>query len=397
MTIHRSTFRKLAFSTFLLSIPLNSAFAQDTTAVADRLKASLAGQSIDISWTGISGDASHMVIEGVTVKPVGEDQSLPIGDIALDGVAEADGSYTIETATTKPFTRTEDGLELSVSPIVFHGMTIPPANATGPTGSLLMYKSVELANFSATKANKTAFSMDNLIVNITAPAEGQAMEFSGNAEKFGADLTLVDDPKTKEVIDALGYQNITGSFETNGSWDPSDGQLELAQYDITVDNAGTLGVTFNLGGYTLDFVKSVQEMQKKMAEQPEGADKSAQGMAMLGLMQQLTFNSTSIRFDDDSLTNKVLDYVGKQQGMSGKDIANQAKAIIPFGMAQLQNPDLTAQVSAAVGKFLDDPQSLEILAEPPAAVPFALIMAGAMSNPYDLTKTLGVTVKANED
>jgi hypothetical protein len=397
MTIHRSTFRKLAFSTFLLSLPLNSAFAQDTTAVADRLKASLAGQSIDISWTGISGDASHMVIEGVTVKPVGEDQSLPIGDIALDGVAEADGSYTIETATTKPFTRTEDGLELSVSPIVFHGMTIPPANATGPTGSLLMYKSVELANFSATKANKTAFSMDNLIVNITAPAEGQAMEFSGNAEKFGADLTLVDDPKTKEVIDALGYQNITGSFETNGSWDPSDGQLELAQYDITVDNAGTLGVTFNLGGYTLDFVKSVQEMQKKMAEQPEGADKSAQGMAMLGLMQQLTFNSTSIRFDDDSLTNKVLDYVGKQQGMSGKDIANQAKAIIPFGMAQLQNPDLTAQVSAAVGNFLDDPQSLEILAEPPSAVPFALIMAGAMSNPYDLTKTLGVTVKANED
>lgn len=397
MTIHRSTFRKLAFSTFLLSIPLNSAFAQDTTAVADRLKASLAGQSIDISWTGISGDASHMVLEGVTVKPVGEDQSLPIGDIALEGVAEADGGYTIETATTKPFTRTDEGVELSVSPIVFRGMTIPPANATGPTGSLLMYKSVELANFTASKANKTAFSMDNLTVNLTAPAEGQAMEFSGNAEKFGADLTLVDDPKTKEVIDALGYQNITGSFETNGSWDPSDGQLELAQYDITVDNAGTFGVTFNLGGYTLDFVKSVQEMQKKMAEQPEGADKSAQGMAMLGLMQQLTFNSTSIRFDDDSLTNKVLDYVGKQQGMSGKDIANQAKAIIPFGMAQLQNPELTAQVSAAVGKFLDDPQSLEILAEPPSAVPFALIMAGAMSNPYDLTKTLGVTVKANED
>jgi hypothetical protein len=118
-----------------------------------------------------------------------------------------------------------------------------------------------------------------------------------------------------------------------------------------------------------------------MAAQPEGADKRAQGMAVLGLMQQLTFNSTSIRYDDDSLTNKVLDYVGKQQGMSAKDIANQVKAIIPFGMAQLQNPELTAQVSAAVGKFLDDPQSLEISAEPPSAVPFALIMAGAMANP----------------
>ncbi|TIX49334.1 MAG: hypothetical protein E5V33_30185, partial [Mesorhizobium sp.] len=149
--------------------------------------------------------------------------------------------------------------------------------------------------------------------------------------------------------------------------------------------------------YTLDFIKSLQEMQKKMAAQPEGADNSAQGMAMLGLLQQLSFNSASIRFDDDSLTNKVLDYVGKQQGMSGKDIANQAKAIVPFGMAQLNNPELTAEVTAAVGKYLDDPKSLEISAEPPAAVPFALIMAGAMSNPLDLPKTLGVKVKANED
>ena len=30
---------------------------------------------------------------------------------------------------------------------------------------------------------------------------------------------------------------------------------------------------------------------------------------MLGLMQQLTFHSASIRWDDNSLTKKVLDFV----------------------------------------------------------------------------------------
>lgn len=401
MTIHRSTFRKLALSSFLIALPLNSAFAQDTAAFADRFKAALAGQGITIDWARISGDAAHMVLEGVTLNPVAEKDKLPIGDIALDGVSEADGGYTVQTLTTKPFTRTEDKAELSLSPIVIRDLTVPPENATGPTGSLVFYKSMEIASFTAKVADKTAFSMDNLAINITPPTDGDAMEFSGSAEKFSADLTLAEDPKSREMIEALGYQNITGNFEMAGSWLPSDGRMELSQYDITVDNAGTLGVTFDLGGYTMDFVKSLQDMQKKMADQPEGADKSAdksaQGMAMLGLMQQLTFNSTSIRYDDDSLTNKVLAYVGKQQGMSAKDIANQVKAIIPFGMAQLQNPELTAQVSAAVGKFLDDPQSLEISAEPPSAVPFALIMAGAMTNPYDLTKTLGVTVTANED
>ncbi|CCV13173.1 hypothetical protein [Mesorhizobium sp. STM 4661] len=396
MTIKRSTLYKLAFSTFLLTLPLNAAFAQDT-AVADRLKAAMAAQGVDISWTGVTGDASSMVLQGVSVKPAAEKEALPIGDVKLEGVTEANGGYAIATVSTSAFQHSQDGVTLNLSPFVIHDMTVPADGATGPLGSLMMYKSAELDNMTVKVADKTAFSMDGLAIEITPPADGKAMAFSGTTEKFNADLTLVDDPKSKEVINALGYQNITGNLEMAGTWQPSDGKMELSKYDVSVDNAGTLGMTFDLGGYTLDVIKSLQEMQKKMAAQPEGADNSAQGMAMLGLLQQLSFNSASVRFDDDSLTNKVLDYVGKQQGMSGKDIANQAKAIVPFGMAQLNNPELTAQVSAAVSKYLDDPQSLEISAEPPAAVPFALIMAGAMSNPLDLPKTLGVTVKANED
>jgi hypothetical protein len=312
-------------------------------------------------------------------------------------VTEANGGYDIGTVSTSAFTHSKDGVTLDLSPFVIHDMTVPAEGATGPMGSMMMYKSAELANMTVKVADKTAFSMDGLAVEITPPADGKAMEFSLTTEKFNGDLTLVDDAQSKAVIDALGYQNISGNIEMAGTWQPADGKMELSKYDMSVDNAGTLGMTFDIGGYTLDFVKSMQEMQKKMAAQPEGADNSAQGMAMLGLLQQLSFNGASIRFDDDSLTGKLLDYFGKQQGMSGKDIANQAKAIVPFGMAQLNNPELTAEVSAAVNKYLDDPQSLEISAEPPASVPFALIMAGGMSNPYDLPKTLGVHVKANED
>ncbi|RUU75801.1 hypothetical protein EOD00_37975, partial [Mesorhizobium sp. M7A.T.Ca.TU.009.01.3.1] len=53
MTIKRSTLRKLALSTFLLTLPLNAALAQDT-AVADRLKAALVAQGVDITWTGVT-------------------------------------------------------------------------------------------------------------------------------------------------------------------------------------------------------------------------------------------------------------------------------------------------------------------------------------------------------
>ncbi|TPN80809.1 hypothetical protein FJ987_22345 [Mesorhizobium sp. CU2] len=396
MTIQRSTFKKLALSTFLLTLPLNAAFAADP-AVAERLKALLTAQGVDISWTGTSGDDANVTLQGVSIKPAAEKEALPIGDVKLEGVAADNGGFDIATVSTSAFEHSKDGVTLNLSPFVIHDMKVPAEGSTDPLGSILMYKSAELSNMTVKVGDKTAFSMDGLNVQITPPADGKAMEFTANTEKFTGDLSLVDDPKSKEAIEALGYQNISGTIAMAGNWQPSDGKMELSKYDISVDNAGTLGMTFDLGGYTVDFVKSMQAMQKQMAAQPEGADNSAQGMAMLGLLQQLSFNGASIRYEDDSLTGKVLDYVGKQQGMSGKDVANQAKAIVPFGMAQLNNPELTAEVSSAVNTFLDDPKSLEISAEPPSSVPFALIMAGAMSNPLDLPKTLGVKVKANQD
>lgn len=397
MTLHRSTFQKLAISTFLLTLPLNAAFAQDTTTVADRIKALMAKQGVDIAWTGVSGDASSMVLEGVSIKPAVEKESLPIGKVTLEGISEDNGVYTVDTVSTEAISRTVEGMSVEMSPFVMSDLILPQENATDPIAGLMMYKSAELENLTVKMADKPAFTMENFSVEITPPADGKAMEFAGTAEKFTGDLTLVQDPKSKQLIDGLGYQNISGNLEVEGTWQPTDGKMVLSQYDITVDDAGTFGMTFDFGGYTMDFVKSLQDLQKKMAAQPDDADKSAQGMAMLGLLQQLSFNAASIRFDDDSLIGKVLEYVGKQQGMSAKDIANQAKAIVPFGMAQLNNPELTAQVTAAVSKFLDDPKSLEIKATPPAPVPFALIAAGAASDPKSLPKTLGVTVTANED
>jgi hypothetical protein len=165
---------------------------------------------------------------------------------------------------------------------------------------------------------------------------------------------------------------------------------------MTVNDAGTLGMTLDLAGYTPEFIKSLQDLQKQMAAQPGGGDQSAQGMAMLGLMQQLTFNSASVKFTDASLTNKVLDYVAKMQGQKPSDIANMAKAMVPFGMAQLNNPELTAEVTSAVAAFLDNPKSLTISAEPENPVPFAVLMAGGMGDPKTLPKTLGMSVSAND-
>jgi hypothetical protein len=117
---------------------------------------------------------------------------------------------------------------------------------------------------------------------------------------------------------------------------------------------------------------------------------------MLGLMQQLSFNSAQISFFDDSLTNKVIGLVAGMQNMKPEDIKNQAKGMVPFLMMQLNNPELTNMVTAAVTKFVDAPKSLVITAEPAAPIPFASIMASAMGAPQTIPQQIGLKVTANE-
>lgn len=125
------------------------------------------------------------------------------------------------------------------SQVAANKVIAPPVSAQKPC---IGFSRVIFDPMTVKVADKTAFSMDGLAIQITPPADGKAMEFTGNTEKFTADLSLVDDPKSKEVIDALGYQNISGNLAMAGTWQPSDGKMELSKYDISVENAGTLGM-----------------------------------------------------------------------------------------------------------------------------------------------------------
>jgi len=398
MKTYRSAFRNLALTSVILLLPVASAHALDTNTFGTRLKAVLAEQGAEITWTNITENGTQVVLEGVTIGAPGKPDKANLGNITLDNITEEAGGYKIGTITLPNYSTTEEGMTVDISGASISGLTLPAENSTDPIAALMMYSNANLASVSVKKGDKQLFSMDNLHVEITPVADGKPLEFKGAAEKFTADLTETEDPQSKAVIEALGYQTINGYFEMAGSWQPTDGHIGLSQYDISVENAGTFGMTFDLGGYTPEFLQQVKELQKQMAAQPEGSDNSAQGMAILGMMQQLSFTSASIRWDDDSLTKKVLDFVAQSQGAKPEDIANQAKAIVPFLMAQLNNADLTAQVTEAVTKYLDEPKSFEITAEPENEVPFAVIMAGAMSGaPQDLAKTLAVSVAANED
>jgi hypothetical protein len=399
MSPYRSALRRLALTSAIVILPVASAHALDTEAFGKRVKDALAAQGAEIGWTGINENGTQIVLTGVTVGAPGKPDKANLGDVTLDNVTEANGGYKIGTLSFQDFTSPpEDGMTVSLAGATVTGLNVPAENAGGDVlSSMMMYDSAKLASMSVKKGDKEVFGLQDLHMEVTQPADGKPLEFTGAAESFSADLSQAEDPQSKAVIEALGYQNIKGSLEMAGSWQPSDGQIGLSQYDITVENAGTLGVTLDLGGYTTDFVKQLQDIQKKVAADPND---QAAGMQVFGLMQQLNFGSASIRWDDDSLTNKVLDFVAQSKGQKAEELATQAKGMVPMMLAMggISDAAFVKQVSDAVNAYLTEPKSLEIAAEPASAVPFAQIMAGGMSGqPQQLIQMLGLSVTANAD
>ncbi|MCV0396337.1 MAG: hypothetical protein K5872_03800 [Rhizobiaceae bacterium] len=372
------------------SLGWSAASAQDADAVGERLKSTFHQQGVELNYATISGDASEMTLEGVTVKPVGEDEALPLGPIVLTDVAEDGDLITIGSLAMDSHSVSRDGIDVSIEGIEITSLSLPPEGSD----EVPLYETADLGSLTISSGGKDVFTLTDMSVEVTPPEDGTALEFTGSAASFTADLTAIEDPNTQRVLQELGYQTVTGSLDMAGSWNPEDGRTQISKYDLSVKDAGTIGISLDIGGYTMEFQKALRDTQERMAS--AGEQDSAAGMAMLGLMQQLTFHGATIRFEDQTLTGKVLDYFAKQQGAQRSDIANQAKAILPFMLAQLNNPEFAAQVSAAASAFLDAPQSLTISAMPASPVPFAMIAAGAMSAPQNLPEQLGVTVSANE-
>lgn len=395
MSTVRPLLRAFVASSFLIVLPFVAAQAAEPADVANRLKDALARQDVDLQWKGISGDASSMVLSGVTAGASGTEKRAEIGDITLTNVSEDGDDYVIGNASLPTYSVVNEGATASMTDVSISGLRLPPSDSTDPMDSVMLYDKAKIGEVSVKRDGKQVFDMTGFHVDITRPEGDNPLKFEGAADSFTGDLSGMKDPKSKAAIEALGYETIEGSFAMAGSWAPKTGEASLDTYKLTVKNAGTFDISLKMSGYTPEFIRSLHAIRKKIAEAPED-QKTTQSMALLGLMQQLSFSGATVRFDDDSLTGKVMDYAAQQQGTKRGDIANQAKAVLPFMLMKLNNPDLSAEVTKAVSAFLDAPKNLAIVAAPPNPVPLAEIAAGAMGAPQQLPETLGLKVIANQ-
>jgi hypothetical protein len=381
-----------ALSTSAMIVASVSAHAEiDAKKVTDAVIAQMAGSGAQMMVASSELQGSNIVIKGASIKFAGVEKPVDLGDMTLESVAEDGAGYVVGKFAFPAFDKTEGDNAFSFGGASLNNVKIAGADETDPIKKMFFYEGATIGPLKVSYKGKEAFRMDGGSFTISPYKAGEKLDMSGSFTGLRGDFTASEDPKALETMTALGYPQLEGKLDVTGSWNPADGRMAITEI-FDIKDAGKFAFNFDISGYTVKFVQDMQAMNKTL----EGKDDSAKGLAMMGVMQQLSLNSISMRFDDGSFTNRIIDFAAKQQNKPREEIVTQAKGVAPLIAMQLQDPDLAQKVSTAVASYLDAPKNIEIKAAPSAPISIAVLAATGAASPQALIKQLGLVVTANQ-
>ena len=399
--------RTLSVATALTVIFAGSAYALDGNDVAKRLQARFEEQGVKVEFGKVDTDGTTVTLRDTKVDfKSSELGTLPAGDIVLKDVAEdGKGGYTAETATLQDIEKKDDKSTFVMKGIEIGKLHLAADDEQDPVVKMMYYQTIKADSITVSEDGQEMVSLKDLYANSSPYTKGSPISVSFGVKSIDLDIEKMDamrkqaeaaadgEATPNPMID-LGYKKLNMVVTSTAAWEPEKGDFSIDKMEFDVKDVGKIDTTMKLGGYDVKFIKAVQQATAELNANKENSD--AAGMAMLGLIQQLSVSDMSIRYDDASLTPKLLEYYGKQQGISKDDMVNQIKGIAPIMVGYLGHADFAMQATTAINTYFDDPKSLTLAAKPQAPVSFALIAATATADPKKLLDLLAVKLTANQ-
>ncbi len=379
----------------------SSVMAQEARDFADKLSATLKSYStLEIKFGSAIADGNNIILSDWDIEGIDGSRTAKIldGMVTFEGVQEtANGGYTAEQAVFNDIDFTDDGIRLEIRNVIASDIEIfadPDANILN---SMMLYQGLSAGPVKVSFEEREVFRIDSIVSN--SVINDERSEFVGNYAITGiyGDLSQIDDSDMDDALNMFDLTEINASMSGDMAWVIDTGLLSVIDSSINIDGVGELIINADILGYTLELARSMQEQGKAMQEMDATSSQAEMaGMQLLMSMAgQLSVSGISIRFNDDSVTNNVLEFMAADQGVSRKGFVSMALSILPSVLGPLGMPNLQEQVINAATSFLTNPGNIEIKAEPVEPVPFMALFA-ATQNPSIANDLLNISVTANQ-
>lgn len=400
----KTLMHKMIMGTALSLALTGPVLALDQNALVSRIQETIQAKSLVLKNTGVDVDGDRVVLRDVVItSPEGTQKPdmflMPVGDIILNKVQEgADGSYTIGQISVGNIDfneKNDKGTErFLIQGIKAADVYISPRETDGQTSQRLPYSRLTIEKFAFDNNGKNLLTSENISTSYSKTQPGNLIENAFSVGSFAFDPSGFPGEDVRKTLGNLGYNKLEGNMTIATAWDPSKGDFNLSQYKVVIKHGGTLNLAMRASGVTADLLAELQQVHSRM--QNAQKDKQVNVLAILGLAQQINVGSIRIRYDDNSLVNRLLDYRGKSSGKSRKQVVSEVKFALSSIANQVKHPDFSNRIIKETGAFLDNPKSLEISATPENPIPFAIIAATAVTLPQKLIDIFNINIAANK-
>ena len=322
-------------------------------------------KTAEVAFTGITDQGNSLwqvgkaTFTNTSVEVIGKDVNLS----ATMPNASAEGWY-IRTLPAAPTPKDE----------LLASLTFASKMSSGPINITTMGQTVKIDGIDSTWAGDPATGTGKFSLKVSNLALSEAT------------LALLD---TANMWKQMGYSGLNFDIATDGDLTPNGDNLAYSfNLSLGARDVGALSLTAAVDNLP---VSAYAQMLKDQM-----AGKGIDFAAMSPQLQGVEVKGGSIRFDDASITRKILPLMAAMQGMDEKVLQASIPPTVQLTLVQLQNETLTKQAVDAVTKFLADPKSIMLSLKPAAPMKISDISALDPAKPGDAITRLGVTVTANE-
>ncbi|WP_067215471.1 hypothetical protein [Stappia indica] len=353
-----------------------------------------AGKATVTGYDGVEEDGDTVTITGLraAINDNGSKTEMTIATMSFEeGEIASGGGLTASAMSMNgvAIQSQEDGKDVNVTvaaididdPVLPSAATVKAkasADAVAPS-----YSRAEITGILIDSGKEGKIPVSS-VVAVIDEMDGE-LPTAGSLTVEGVEISAESlDAEERKTLTDLGYDKVVLGLSLEADWDPNTGALDISDLTISGTEAATLNASLKLNGLTREVFAKLEAAQGK----PEEA---------MGIMQGLQVVSLSLRLDNESLVDRLLDAQAKESGATREQFVGQLSAALPMLLSAIGNPDFQKSVSGAATAFLNDPQSISATAAPAAPVPFAQLLGTAMMAPQTLPTILGVTVAANQD
>lgn len=354
--------------------------APDPVAVADRLVEMMEMTGSQASYQSAVYDPSNDIVTVVEFTVRDGDGSGTFATISVQGYDETNTEgFAADDITATGFEVKDDDAQVFIGSATVKGLSIPSLNVDPDDPKSwedVKYSSAEFSNINAIPKGSAPIT----VTSIKSTARYTADDgISGQGTLTIDDLSVpasIMENEARAFMDSSGYENLILDVAVDASYDAADQILDLTTLSFDAQDMGVIHFSANLGGMVDEMLRDPEQMQ--------------------GLMATATLRSAALRFTNNSIFEKGLDFAAQMTGQDASQLKAQAPFVLGFGLAQINNEAFTKMVTSAVSTFLEDPNSLSVTIAPENPVPVAQIAGAAMTSPQLVPDLLSVAVEANQ-